>query len=107
MFPNTEKIIESGRQLLKKAEKYKSLPGNALLWFKKITFRQWIIAVAVLAGICVGLYFLFRSKPEPPPLPTVSVEPIEIKDMEIYGEYVGRIRAQQFVEIRARVEGYL
>lgn len=27
--------------------------------------------------------------------------------MEIYGEYVGRIRAQQFVEIRARVEGYL
>ena len=35
------------------------------------------------------------------------MEPIEIKDMEIYGEYVGRIRAQQFVEIRARVEGYL
>ena len=28
-------------------------------------------------------------------------------DVEIYGEYVGRIRAQQFVEIRARVEGYL
>ena len=27
--------------------------------------------------------------------------------MEIYGEYVGRIRAQQFVEVRARVEGYL
>ena len=27
--------------------------------------------------------------------------------MEIYGEYVGRIRAQQFVEIRARVEGFL
>ena len=25
----------------------------------------------------------------------------------IYGEYVGRIRAQQFVEVRARVEGYL
>ena len=24
-----------------------------------------------------------------------------------YGEYVGRIRAQQFVEVRARVEGYL
>ena len=28
-------------------------------------------------------------------------------DVEIYGEYVGRIRAQQFVEVRARVEGYL
>lgn len=27
--------------------------------------------------------------------------------MEIYGEFPGRIRAQQFVEVRARVEGYL
>lgn len=107
MFPNTEKILKSGRLLLKKAEKYKSLPGNAWLRIKKITFRQWIIAAVILSGVIVGLYFVFRSKPEPAPLPTVSVEPIEIKDVEIYGEYVGRIRAQQFVEIRARVEGYL
>lgn len=28
-------------------------------------------------------------------------------DVEIYGEYVGRIRARRFVEVRARVEGYL
>ena len=27
-------------------------------------------------------------------------------DVEIYGEYVGRVRAQQFVEVRARVEGH-
>lgn len=27
--------------------------------------------------------------------------------MEIYGDYVGRVRAQQFVEVRARVEGFL
>ena len=26
---------------------------------------------------------------------------------KFFGEYVGRIRAQQFVEVRARVEGYL
>ncbi|MCI9607853.1 MAG: efflux RND transporter periplasmic adaptor subunit [Muribaculaceae bacterium] len=37
----------------------------------------------------------------------VSVEPAEVRDVNIYGEYVGRIRAQQFVEVRARVEGYL
>ena len=30
-----------------------------------------------------------------------------IDDVEIYGDYAGRISAQQFVEIRARVEGYL
>lgn len=37
----------------------------------------------------------------------VAVEPVTVEDVNIYGEYVGRIRAQQFVEIRARVEGYL
>lgn len=39
--------------------------------------------------------------------PVVSVEPVTSRDVNIYGEYVGRIRAQQFVEVRARVEGYL
>lgn len=40
-------------------------------------------------------------------MPTVIVEPVIKDDVEIFGEYVGRIRAQQFVEVRARVEGYL
>ena len=40
-------------------------------------------------------------------MPVVAVEPVQVEDVSIYGEYVGRIRAQQFVEIRARVEGYL
>jgi membrane fusion protein (multidrug efflux system) len=37
----------------------------------------------------------------------VAVEPVGTSDVNIYGEYAGRIRAQQFVEVRARVEGYL
>lgn len=37
----------------------------------------------------------------------VMVEKAGQQDVEIYGEYVGRIRARQFVEVRARVEGYL
>lgn len=37
----------------------------------------------------------------------VVVEKAGMQDVEIYGEYVGRVRARQFVEIRARVEGYL
>ena len=32
---------------------------------------------------------------------------VKTENVNIYGEYVGRIRAQQFVEIHARVEGYL
>lgn len=62
------------------------------------------IAVAVVAG---GLYWLFRPTPPQPVYPIVEVEPVQTSDMEIYGDYVGRIRAQQFVEIRARVEGFL
>ncbi len=34
-------------------------------------------------------------------------EAIATDHVDIYGEYVGRIRAQQFVEVHARVEGYL
>lgn len=37
----------------------------------------------------------------------VTVEKVGTDDVEIYGEYVGQIRAKSFVEIRARVEGYL
>ncbi len=40
-------------------------------------------------------------------MPVVDVQKVRQADVNVYGEYVGRIRAQQFVEIRARVEGYL
>ena len=75
----------------------------------KIRFtRGRLVALAVVvAAIAVALYFVFRKKPQPEVIPTVTVEKVQTEDMEIYGEYVGRIRAQQFVEIRARVEGYL
>ncbi len=74
---------------------------------RRISPRTWIyigIGVVLLSG---GLYWLLRPAPPGPDLPIVEVEPAVTDDMEIYGEYVGRIRAQQFVEIRARVEGFL
>ena len=37
----------------------------------------------------------------------VVVEKVGVDDVEIFGDYVGRIRARQFVEVHARVEGYL
>ena len=73
----------------------------------RLTTRQAIAGAVVVAIIAVALYFIFRKRPQPEVHPTVVVETVTTDDMEIYGEYVGRIRAQQFVEIRARVEGYL
>lgn len=69
--------------------------------------KFWIIVAVAAAATAVCLYFCMRKKTTPPPLPKVEVETIGLSTVNIYGEYVGRIRAQQFVEIHARVEGYL
>lgn len=44
---------------------------------------------------------------EEPQLPIVIVEKPSKEDVQIFGEYVGRIRAASYVEVHARVEGYL
>ena len=80
-------------------------------FFKKrefrITKKQAVIA-AVGIVLLVAIYWFITHRPAPAPdLPVVAVEPVAQDDVEIYGEYVGRVRAQQFVEVRARVEGYL
>ena len=73
----------------------------------KLKKKQTIYAITGIIVI-IGIYwFLTREKTTEPEAPIVSVEPAQQQDVEIYGEYVGRIRAQQFVEVRARVEGFL
>lgn len=99
-----EKIVQqaarAGRRTLQLGEE----AGGRI---RRLSKRSWLI----LAGIAVltvgGLWWWLRPEPVKPILPVVQVEPAETDDIELYGEYVGRIRAQQFVEIRARVEGYL
>ena len=68
--------------------------------------KAWIaVIVLLLAG---GVVWLLNRNDEPiPDAPVVNVAPVGQQDVEIYGDYVGRIRAQQFVEVRARVEGFL
>ncbi|MCM1109993.1 MAG: efflux RND transporter periplasmic adaptor subunit [Clostridium sp.] len=69
----------------------------------KILTATVVSVAVVVSAICL----LMREKTASEQLPVVGVERIEPADVEIYGEYVGRIRAQQYVEVRARVEGYL
>ena len=69
--------------------------------------KRTIIALVCIVAV-IEIYLFLSHRPGPKPLPPiVTVAPALQDDVEIYGEYVGRVRAQQFVEVRARVEGYL
>ena len=72
---------------------------------KKNKVTLIIIAIILLAGLII--WYILHNKKEEDIRPVVEVEKVTTDDVKIYGEYVGRIRAQQFVEVRARVEGYL
>ena len=76
---------------------------------KEITLKKRRTAIVVIGiGLAIGIYLIVTHRPAPKPeLPVVAIAPVTQEDVEIYGEYVGRVRAQQFVEVRARVEGYL
>ena len=73
----------------------------------KLSRKNAVIAV-ILIIIIVAAYIILNRKAEVvEDTPIVSIMPTQQGNVEIYGDYVGRIRAQQFVEVRARVEGFL
>ena len=70
--------------------------------------RRRLVAMAACTIVLLAGYIVWTwPRKTEPEAPTVVVTPAKTGDVEIYGEYVGRIRAQQFVEVHARVEGYL
>lgn len=74
----------------------------------RILRNKWFIALlAVVVLVVLLIIFLNRKRPVPVVYPVVATQSVGVDDVEIYGDYVGRIRAQQFVEVHARVEGYL
>lgn len=81
-------------------------------YFKNLTHkitRQWWIVIGCVAAALLGvlIWLLVRPKRVEPFYPVVVAQTVLTDDVELYGEYVGRIRAQQSVEVHARVEGYL
>ena len=71
----------------------------------KLSRKNAVIAV-ILIIIIVAAYIILNRKAEVvEDTPIVSIMPTQQENVEIYGDYVGRIRAQQFVEVRARVDG--
>ena len=92
----TEKISRSCHISASRIKRIRRCPKWA--WF--------IVLGAIVAGAAVWIILTWPEPPKPD-YPIVEAQPVVIDDVEIYGEYAGKISAQQFVEIRARVEGYL
>lgn len=69
--------------------------------------KRLILMSCCIATVIVGYVILTWPEKKEPEVPVVTVEKVGSEDVEIYGDYVGLIRAQQFVEVRARVEGFL
>lgn len=68
---------------------------------------NFILLIAAVAGLAALFYFR-REEPQPPPAPpTVRVAKPVVKDVTRYYDFTGNTEAMEFLEIRARVEGFL
>ncbi len=92
----TDKIKRLGSPVVRRVKSVRKMPRWA-----------WYSLFSALLLIIAGIVYLKRPRPAEPVYPVVSAEPVVIEDVEIYVEYAGKIKARQYVEIRARVEGYL
>src|SRR6266851_2335859 len=68
--------------------------------------------IRLLSAICLVLPLLAgceerKQAAAPPPKPAVGVRPAAMKGVQRSFEFVGRIKAVDKVELRARVEGFL
>ncbi len=98
---DSKKYINHTRNTLQKGSRIITIR------IKRLSAGQQIAIIMSLLALAALILWLTREKPAEPVYPIVQAETVVTQDVEVYGEYVGRIKAQQFVEIRARVEGYL
>ena len=82
---------------MERGKRVKSLPTWSLLL---------IIGIPIII-IIATVVLLNQPKRVTPIYPTVEAQPVIVDNVELYGEYAGKIKAKQHVEVRARVEGYL
>jgi RND family efflux transporter MFP subunit len=69
--------------------------------------------LAGLAGLAIGILAILltgcgaKAAPQAPPPPSVTVAPVEQKELVEWDEFTGRTEAVESVEIRPRVSGYI
>lgn len=106
MSPNKQNLSSRYPKIKElKLSDIKAMSAN----LKKVRLKwyQWVSIILVILIIAGGIVWLCQPKPVIPDYPVVEVETVETENVNVYGEYVGRVNASQFVEVRARVEGYL
>lgn len=65
---------------------------------------SWVVAIPLLLLAACGDD---EPAPAPPPKPAVGVRPATLKGVSESFEFVGRVKAVNTVDVRARVEGFL
>ena len=93
----TDRISQTGNKIASRVKNVKVSHPKRL---------KYILA-ALLIVIIALIVILKWPEPVKPVYPKVEAQPVIVDDVEIYGEYAGKIKAKQHVEVRARVEGYL
>ena len=73
----------------------------------RLSRKKIMYTCVALVFVAAAVWVLTHRRAVKPDVPVIATVPVTQEDVNIYGEYVGRVRAQQFVEIRARVEGFL
>ena len=73
----------------------------------RLSRKKIMYTCVALLFVAAAVWVLTHRRAVKPDVPVIATVPVTQEDVNIYGEYVGRVRAQQFVEIRARVEGFL
>src|SRR4051812_20052927 len=81
-------------------------PGRQLFVPPALILTALILTAIFLTAGC-GKKDVSKAATAGPPPPTVIVEQIEQKTVPIYSEYVGQTKADNTVELRARIEGVL
>lgn len=68
--------------------------------------KKTLCAVLIL-GLLSSLGCGKKNQFQPPPAPSVTVQPPVVQDVTVYAEFPGRTAASDSADIRARVRGYL